>query len=206
MVSAGRDALATLRRGVSHVVLNTHEAPTADFVLDTDTRLPAARLRRSVQAAAGAASVDLVDATALATALLGDAIAANLFLLGFAWQQGRIPLHRDSLHARHRTERHRGRGQQGGVRLGPLCRRSISPRWPARPAWPPTRPPAKRSTRSSPFAWTHLTAYQSARLARRYRALVERVREAEGRRFSGGTALTEAVARDYAKLLAVKDE
>ena len=52
----------------------------------------------------------------------------------------------------------------------------------------------------------HLAGYQSRRLARRYRALVERVRETERRRCSGGTALTEAVARDYAKLLAVKDE
>ena len=52
----------------------------------------------------------------------------------------------------------------------------------------------------------HLTAYQSRKLAERYRNMVEWVRDAEGQRFSGGTVLTEAVARSYAKLLAVKDE
>ncbi|WP_338126734.1 DUF6537 domain-containing protein, partial [Stenotrophomonas lactitubi] len=39
----------------------------------------------------------LLDATQLATALLGDAIAANLFILGYAWQQGLVPLSFESL-------------------------------------------------------------------------------------------------------------
>jgi indolepyruvate ferredoxin oxidoreductase len=52
----------------------------------------------------------------------------------------------------------------------------------------------------------HLTAYQSAALAERYRALVERVRAVEQRTVPGETALTQAVARYYAKLLAYKDE
>src|SRR5690606_33354673 len=38
-----------------------------------------------------------VDATKLATALMGDAIAANLFILGYAWQQGLVPISFDAL-------------------------------------------------------------------------------------------------------------
>src|SRR5262249_46549889 len=45
--------------------------------------------------------------------------------------------------------------------------------------------------------------YQNDALARKYAALVDRVRKAEG---TGSTKLTEAVARYYAKLLAYKDE
>ena len=93
----GATRKAALRRGVTRVVLNTHEAPTADFVLDTDTRLPAAQLRRSILDLVGEGAVDQVNATALAAALLGDSIAANPFLLGFAWQKGCIPLSLESL-------------------------------------------------------------------------------------------------------------
>jgi indolepyruvate ferredoxin oxidoreductase len=50
-----------------------------------------------------------------------------------------------------------------------------------------------------------LTAYQSAAYAARYRALVDRVRQAENDK-AGSSKLTEAVARNYAKLLAYKDE
>ena len=51
---------------------------------------------------------------------------------------------------------------------------------------------------------THLTGYQNAALAERYKALVEKVRSAEQK--IGQSGLAEAVARNYAKLLAYKDE
>ena len=92
-----RTGLATIGRGTTRVVLNTYEMPTGDFVLDTDTRLPAGRLKRNIIEAAGADNVELVNATALATALLGDAIATNLFMLGYAFQKGKIPLTLDAL-------------------------------------------------------------------------------------------------------------
>src|SRR5690606_22117932 len=47
--------------------------------------------------AAAARALNVVDATQLATALLGDAIAANLFMLGYAWQRGLVPLSLDAL-------------------------------------------------------------------------------------------------------------
>ena len=97
VVSATRESLAVLQQGVTRVVLNTHEAAAAEFVLDRDWRLPSARFRRTIADAVGADSVDQLDATAIATALLGDAIGANLFMLGYAWQKGLIPLRHDSL-------------------------------------------------------------------------------------------------------------
>jgi indolepyruvate ferredoxin oxidoreductase len=51
-----------------------------------------------------------------------------------------------------------------------------------------------------------LTAYQDAAYARRYTDLVARVRATEAAKVPGATALTEAIARYYFKLLAVKDE
>jgi indolepyruvate ferredoxin oxidoreductase len=68
------------------------------------------------------------------------------------------------------------------------------------------RPEPKTLDEVIAFRERHLVAYQGKQTARRYRALVDRVRETEGRIFSGGTALTDAVARGYHKLLAIKDE
>jgi indolepyruvate ferredoxin oxidoreductase len=205
VVSAGRDVLATLHPDISHVVLNTFETPTADFVLDTETRLPAARLRRSVQEAVGAAAFDQVDATALATALLGDGIAANPFLLGFAWQRGKIPLRLDSLmHAieLNGTAVDANKAAFTWGRCAALDLAKVA----TAAGVSLERPAPKTLDEIIALRENHLAGYQSVRLAQRYRALVDRVREAEGRRFSGGTVLTEAVAHSYAKLLAVKDE
>ncbi|MDE2198685.1 MAG: indolepyruvate ferredoxin oxidoreductase family protein [Rhodospirillales bacterium] len=205
VVAAGKEGLATLRRGVSRVVLNTHEVPTGDFVMHTDTRLPAARLRRSIVEAAGAENVDQVEASALATALLGDAIATNLFLLGYAWQKGLVPLAHDSLMRAIALNGTAVEGNQAAFAWG--RRAAVDPQGVARAAGidtTPRTPPTLEELVASRAA--HLTAYQNRRTARRYQALVARVQEAESRMFSGAGALSEAVARNYAKLIAYKDE
>jgi indolepyruvate ferredoxin oxidoreductase len=205
VVSAGRDTLAALRQGATHVVLNIHETPTADFVLDTDTRLPSAQLRRSILAAAGEAAVDQVDATALAAALTGESVAANTFLLGFAWQKGCIPLTLDALMQAIALNGTAVEANKAAFTWGRCA--AIDPARVAAAAGLPAERTAPASLDEIiAFREALLTEYQSRRLAQRYRLLVERVRVAEEQRFSGGTVLTEAVARSYAKLLALKDE
>jgi len=204
-VSAGHDTMATLRTGSTHVLMNTHEAPTAEFVLDRDFRVPSGRMKRAIMQAAGAENVQALDATAIATALLGDAIGSNLFLLGCAWQQGFVPLQRAHIMtaielngtAVAANKAAFAWGRRAAIDLpGVLAAAGIGAA--------PTLPRTLEEIVAHRVA--HLTAYQSARYARRYRRLVDRVAEAEARSFSGATALAEAVARNYAKLLAYKDE
>ena len=97
VVTAGADTRATMRVGKTAVVVNTHQTMTGDFTRDADLVFPAEALMRGIERAAGARQVDRVDATRIATALTGDAIATNLFMLGFAWQKGRIPLSRAAI-------------------------------------------------------------------------------------------------------------
>ncbi|HEX3347353.1 MAG TPA: indolepyruvate ferredoxin oxidoreductase family protein [Acetobacteraceae bacterium] len=205
VVAAARDTLAAIRPGHTRVVLNTHETPTADFVHDTDTRLPAARLRRNVVETAGADRVDLLDATAIATGLLGDAIATNLFLLGFTWQKGLIPLAHESLMHAIELNGTAVEANKAAFAWGRLAAEDLE-RAATAAGVALERPAPKTLDELIASRERHLVAYQNRRYARRYRALVERVREIEGRIFSGGTALTEAVARGYHKLLAYKDE
>ena len=94
-------------------------------------------------------------------------------------------------------------GTPRGARPGAA---SSARRGPPRPTPAATACSRSTSTRRSRAAWRVLTAYQDAALAQRYRALVERVRAAETRVSGGHGALTVAVARNYFKLLAIKDE
>ncbi len=90
-------ALSKIRAGRSHVVLNTWEAMPGSFTTHPDLQFPAADIIQAVRLALGGQDPMLVDATRLATALMGDAIATNLFMLGFAWQRGLVPLSLESL-------------------------------------------------------------------------------------------------------------
>ncbi|TXI48159.1 MAG: indolepyruvate ferredoxin oxidoreductase family protein [Lysobacter sp.] len=94
-------ALSKIREGRSHVVLNSYEAMPGTFTTRPDMQFPAADIVAAVRSALGgdapADALQLVDATQLATALMGDAIAANLFMLGYAWQRGWVPISHDAL-------------------------------------------------------------------------------------------------------------
>jgi indolepyruvate ferredoxin oxidoreductase len=90
-------ALSKIREGRSHVVLNSYEAMPGTFTMRPDMQFPAPDIIAAVRTALGGKEPLIVDATQLGTALMGDAIAANLFMLGYAWQQGLVPISFDAI-------------------------------------------------------------------------------------------------------------
>ncbi|HRN63143.1 MAG TPA: 2-oxoacid:acceptor oxidoreductase family protein, partial [Luteimonas sp.] len=90
-------ALSKVRAGRSQVVINTYEAMPGTFTTRPDMQFPAADIVQAISQALGGQAPLQIDATELATALMGDAIASNLFILGYAWQRGLVPLSFESL-------------------------------------------------------------------------------------------------------------
>jgi len=209
VVSASPDALGKLEPGASRAIVNTHETITGEFTRHPDLAFPSHTLRLSIEAAAGSEACDFLEASKLATALMGDSIATNLFMLGYAYQKGLIPIGHEALERAIELN-----GTAVPMNLGAF-------RWGRRAAADRTAvealvaPPAGNVVPLRPTSTLdeivasrvqHLTGYQNSELAERYRALVERVRSVEQRVVAGQSALAEAVARYYAKLLAYKDE
>ena len=92
MTAGSFDSLAKLGRGRTRAVVNRDVAPTAAFTLDGDMAFDRAALFDAIRGAAGHNLTELVDATRTATALLGDAIATNMFMVGYAAQRGLLPV------------------------------------------------------------------------------------------------------------------
>ncbi|MBK6333895.1 MAG: indolepyruvate ferredoxin oxidoreductase family protein [Thermomonas sp.] len=90
-------ALSKIRAGRTSVLLNAYEAMPGTFTTRPDMQFPAADIVKAVSTALDGAAPLQIDATRIATALMGDAIAANLFMLGYAWQQGLVPISFDAL-------------------------------------------------------------------------------------------------------------
>ena len=95
VVTAGPQAIPTMRKGVTAAIVNRDAATTGDFTRAPDLAFPAERMQQAIVSAAG--PVTFIDAGRLATRLVGDAIGANLFLVGYAWQRGLIPLTREAI-------------------------------------------------------------------------------------------------------------
>ncbi|MEH6582401.1 MAG: indolepyruvate ferredoxin oxidoreductase family protein [Halioglobus sp.] len=97
VVTATYESLGKVARGRSHAVVNEAEVPTAAFILDPDASFPTQAMKDKIVAEVGEEGCHFIDSTAIATALLGDSIASNLFLLGFAWQRGLVPVSSEAL-------------------------------------------------------------------------------------------------------------
>ena len=95
VVSASPEALAKLEPGASKAIVNTHETITGEFTRHPDLAFPSNTLKLSIEASAGADACDFIEASKIATALMGDSIATNLFMLGYAYQKGLIPIGQD---------------------------------------------------------------------------------------------------------------
>ncbi len=144
-------------------------------------------------------------------ALLGDSLATNIFLLGYAYQMGLIPVSREALYRGDRAQRRRGRRPTSARSNGGGSRATIRRASSGRRARPTTAVGSDRVLAPDLDAAIarrvdYLTAYQDAgsrsATARWWNASA-RPRRAWPR---GSTRLTDAVARNYFKLLAIKDE
>ena len=208
VVAASGPVLATVDEGRTRAVINTRLEPTAASVIDPDLEVGAASMTGPLVAAVGRERVDFVEATRLATALMGDSIATNLFMVGYAWQKGLIPLSlaaieraielngvaveankatllwgRLAAHDPEAVAQAAGTGQASGERTAPRTLEELVERRAAM-----------------------LADYQDAAWAARYRALVDATAQAERRVARGSTMLADAVARNFHKLMAYKDE
>ena len=225
-------ALSKIRAGRSRVVLNSYEAMPGTFTMKPDMQFPAQQIIDAVKTALDGASPELVDATELATALLGDTIAANLFMLGYAWQKGWVPLSHDALMRAVELNAAAIEMNKAAFNWGRMAAHDIvavrkaaglpNPHTPSGAI--PLALPVRRATSNGNAdalddasistslderiarRVAFLTDYQNAAYAAKYRALVDKVRAAEQAKTPGFTTLTEAVARYAFKLMAYKDE
>jgi indolepyruvate ferredoxin oxidoreductase len=204
VVGASDAALQTVKHGRTVILVNTHELATAAFVRNPDADLHASFLLDKMRHAAGDERVHPTDAQAIAQRLLGDTLPANIVMLGVAFQRGLVPVSEAALL---KAIELNGVAVQTNRTAFALGRLSVAdPAALKRLEGEPSKGDAKDTLdalieRRARF----LADYHDAAYAQRYRALVERVRAAEAP-LGGALKLTEAVARQYAKLLAVKDE
>ena len=153
-------------------------------------------------------ALDVVDATRMATALIGDAVYANLFLLGFAYQRGQVPLGAEALEQAIALNGVAVESNVRAFRWGRAAAQdaeAVAAAVAETGALPQAPKPAGLDALIERRA-ADLRAYQDTAYASRYRALVSRAREAERARAPGRSGFGEAVARAYHKLLAYKDE
>jgi len=209
MVTAStQKVLSSIQHGRTHVVVNTHEKLSGEFTHNVDFSFPTQKILRTLAKRAGKENFAMVEAVQMATSLLGDAIASNMFMLGFAWQKGTVPIGRAAILKAI---------ELNGVQI-PMNQAAFE--WGRVAASTPELLP-QSSDSANPILDHHkisrnvdevvqrraeqLVDYQNEAYSQRYLSRIEQVRAAE-LRVSEKTVLSELIARHLYKLMAIKDE
>jgi indolepyruvate ferredoxin oxidoreductase len=208
VVAASPAALSRLQCGATKAVINSHAQPTAAFIFKPDIDFETAKMLQAIKTAAGDGGADTIDATALAAALMGDSIAANLFMLGYAFQKGLLPL---TLAAIERAIELNGVAVDANTRSFGFGRLAAHDRAQVEALLRSAlRDDAMPQPQGLDALVEHHAAflknYQNAAYAQRYRNAVRTIRIAEAKLARGFSGLAEAVACNLFTLMAYKDE
>ena len=210
VASVAPDSLGALRRGHTQVTVNTYVAPVSEFTRNPDAAMRPEALLAKIRHAAGDANTAAIDAHEAALALFGDSILSNMFMLGYAWQRGGVPLSQAAINRAIELNGVAVAANRAAFDSGRLAAHQPDALDSA------LRPRAQVVQLHVPESFDRavsrriadLTAYQDARYARTYQDVVEAVaaRERELAPEAKTPRLAMAVARGLFKLMAYKDE
>ncbi len=211
IVAANKTTLAVMQAGRTFVAMNNHGTPTAAFVRNTEWQFPGGSCEVALEHAVGRDGLGTLDAEAIAEGLVGDSIYTNPLLLGYAWQKGQVPLGHAALMRAIELNGVQVKANQAAFEWGRRAACDLAGTMAVLKARKTTaqvidivRKPSLDAMVSTRVDF--LAGYQNAAYAAEYKAFVDKVRAAETRLGTPGTALSEAVARYLFKLMAYKDE
>lgn len=215
VVTASNKVLEMIAPDRTAPIVSSHAATSGDFTRDPDLSTPEAALIASIAARTGTKQLDVFDAQAIAVELLGDAIYANMLLVGFAYQRGLVPVSSEAIEAAIAVNGIDVDNNRDAFRLGRLVAHqpgAIDTMLDA------TRDahvlPATAKNAADPETLddlmtacaTDLSAYQDPAFSNAYITRIQPILRAEQRVMPSSTELSRTVARAYHKLLAIKDE
>ena len=209
VVAGSKKVLAAAIPGRTTMVINTAEVLPGDFTRNAEFVLPTERLKRAITNAAGRERTHFIDASRIATALLGQSIGANMFLVGYAYQLGALPLSAAAIEQALELNGEAVAMNVAAFRWGRRAAadlKAVEAKAPRPEAIDPARKLSQSLDEVVERRVVFLIDYQDAAYAARYRAVVERAKAIETEKALGKTGLADAVARYLFKLMAYKDE
>ncbi|NOZ43471.1 MAG: indolepyruvate ferredoxin oxidoreductase family protein [Alphaproteobacteria bacterium] len=206
VVAGSREALRTLKKGKSSVILNRQKIQTAQFTLSRDADIHDALTVDNIAAVTGPDAIEGIEATKIATALIGDSIATNMFLFGYAWQKGKIPLSFAAIMQAIELNAVAVDSNRASFDWGRIAATDMALIDRALPQPLKSDKPLTALADIVNYRADYLKDYQHQALADKYTRAVDKIRDVEAGLGAKDHILAKAVARNYFKLLAIKDE
>ena len=210
VVTTSQATLDLVRAERAQIVVNSDVVPTAQFQANQALDLSQDKLLGILRQCVTDARLAAIPATSAAVRLIGDSIATNVFMLGYALQRGCLPV---ALTAVEQAIRLNGVAIEQNLhalswgRLAAHDPRQFESLVAQAGGGEVVEEPLSQTLEQViETRVRHLTAYQNASYAKTYADFVAQVRTTESTRTPGSTAVTWAVALSLSKLMSYKDE
>ncbi|WP_237056988.1 indolepyruvate ferredoxin oxidoreductase family protein [Microbulbifer sediminum] len=195
-----------MAEGRVRALVNTAEVPVAAFVRDNELAFPADATQQSIESLC--AEYFAFDANRYSQALFGDTVSSNLMLMGYACQQGLLPIADAALE---RAIELNGVAVENNLRAFRAGRLLVANPGAIDRLLVPEQPVQIQQAEESLDALlarlsAELTAYQSESYAAFFTRTLDRLRRAEQSMAQGDGRLTRAAASSLFKAMAYKDE
>jgi len=197
--------LRVLAKDRSRLLVNHSEIPSGQFVQNRNADVRMSERLAALRSAVGEERLETIQANALMERIMGNTVYANVFLLGYAWQRGLVPVTLEGLYRALELNGVNIPENRQALGWGRLAAEDSG--YVIRAAGLDVQPPSPMTLEELiEHRSGLLVAYQNAAYARQYRDAVTRVRDREQAVCPDRTDLTAAVARYLYKVMAYKDE
>ena len=208
VVASSRDGLSLCDAEKTHAVVNTKVTPVSNFVKERDFNFKQSSVEEAV-AASVVNRENFYDFSTIARSLTGDEISANIMMVGYAWQSGLVPLKLASIHEAIRLNGVAIDASIKAFNWGRLL--SHEPLLVLDSVQATDKPRAMAELTLNELIEhrkLHLEKYQNTALSLKYVSMVQQFKKLTEQLGDEPMAekLTRAVAHNYAKVLAYKDE
>ncbi|MBV9331764.1 MAG: indolepyruvate ferredoxin oxidoreductase family protein [Alphaproteobacteria bacterium] len=204
VVAAKPDVFGYIAEDRTVSVLNEGISPTAAFVTDNTVSYDKAAMRARVSRAS--LRVESIDAEELSMRLLGDTIFANMFLTGYAYQLGEIPIGEEAISKAIELNGAAVAQNRRALRLGRLAVVDRDKLMAMAGLAEAKHEVSHTIEEVVDIRSQFLAGYQNEKYSRRYRTALQQVLDAERATAKGKSRLSIAAARSLFKLMAYKDE
>ena len=206
VVTTGIESISKINKKHTNMVINSHVAPTSNFASNPDLDLSSARMIKGLKEIASPELMHIVNATKFATSLMGNSIAANLFLVGYAIQKGLFPI---SLSAIERAIELNGVSidmNKESIYWGRLAAVDIKKLETITSADNKSIDYSDSLSSMIDDRYNFLISYQNIKYAEKYKSLIHKIIKIDESIHNNRDDLSIAAAKFYFKLMAYKDE
>ncbi len=206
LATTGLDSIQSINKQSTIILANSNVNPSVQFQFVPDVDFNTKLAEDSLRDASSGSNFTSISATALALNLLGDSIATNMIMVGFAFQKGIIPVSATAILKAIELNGIRVQFNKNAFNLGRLTADSpkkIDALLAQLNNVTETFKPLDDVKEIKEHRMRLLTDYQDEAYASRYSKFIDEVISADVKE---NGELSQSVARSFAKLMAYKDE